>query len=338
MEPIVKNTAYVSNILNTYRSEVDKNPERYNILGSSKNVNIATSKDKYSKDPNAYYPYVDPQKDKTPYAGPTNMRIEKNGDHEPYYNPTGVYHVIQTPRIGKEIPIIMGDTQVTFPTETNVQKLHNQLEAIKLRQSFDLGTADSRGIYVKDPSPYYDPTREAEDETVKDIESNIVSMKENIEEGKKVTLVANIETKSYSPQVENSFNYNQELKMKKVKENYYTQIVRKDGRDVELANEVSQEQRRPPKEPLNTGIKIDVEEITHKLEDADGNTTGTGDVYYSPKTGSRKNKISKKNDSKSSKNLRANTKAKDEVKMKMIAPNVFITNKKTEVKDLNKKK
>mmetsp|Transcript_23149 Transcript_23149/g.24087 ORF Transcript_23149/g.24087 Transcript_23149/m.24087 type:complete len:427 (+) Transcript_23149:1-1281(+) len=271
MEAIVQNTAYTAGMNQAYRGEVDKHPDRYQILGSVYNESNfgKTSKNKYAKDPEAYYPYVDPTKHQTQTMDQT--RMDRNPvyelDKKAYYNPTGLFKVVPNKKIGKEIPIVMGDLDTSFPTEKNLDNLKGQLNSIRQQDNMDLNTASMKGIYVKDPHAYYDPTIEDTVNTVKDIHSKIMNMEFSLNNDAGRRIQARIGTEKIHPQIQNQTNRDAEERNRIIGENYYTPLAKENGYTVELpvGNPIGKKQRKPP---VVASEKIPAEEIEHHLEEA----------------------------------------------------------------------
>lgn len=277
MEAIVQNTANVASENNAFRSNIELQKNRYKIIGSALDQRVRdgvylnqNSLQKYTKDPEAYYPYVDPNKDRTPVV--EQVRVDNPPvyalDKKAYYNPTGEFRVIPTPYIGKTVSVDMGELQNSFPTEKNLQGLRNQLKAISMRENLDINAIIQKGIYYPDPHAYYDPSLEDTSRTIKDLQGKVASMESDLNNNLRNSLNVEIGTITLHQQVQNAYNKENEIKANLEKKNYYTPVVDSNGRTIELpvgtpVAPVVQKQDKV------VGSKEDVDVIEHKLEEAE---------------------------------------------------------------------
>jgi hypothetical protein len=278
MEAIVQNTASVASENNAYRSNIELQQNRYKILGSARDQRVRdgiylnqNSLKKYSKDPEAYYPYVDPNKEKIPIVDQVNFDNPAIYplDKKAYYNPTGEFRVIPNPYMGKVVNVEMAELQNSFPTEKNLLGLKNQLKAISMRENLDLNAIIQKGIYYPDPRPYYDPSLEDTSRTVKDLQAKVASMESDLNNNLRNNLNVEIGTVTVQQQVQNAFNKENEIKANLEKQNYYTPVVDSNGRTIELpvGSPVAAVAVRNPLKVM--GAKEDVDVIEHKFEDAE---------------------------------------------------------------------
>lgn len=279
MSPIVQNTAQVMAENNSLLGDVDRNPGRYTILGSgydSKHLTDKVKGDKYARDPEAYYPYVDPNKNTIPQV--EQVKMDRPPTHptekEAYYNPSAGYKIISPPKVGKEIPVVLNDLQNTFPSEKNLQSLKTQLKAIDVRENLDDSAITQKGIYYSDPKAYYDPTVKDTNETLSQLKNHINSMESSLNNAAKNNIEAKIGTVKGKYQVQNERNYEAEQRVKFSNENYYTPVRNHMGRDIEFPvgtkfndNQEAKKNGAPKEEP----VPVDV--IEHTYEEAEAKTT-----------------------------------------------------------------
>jgi len=319
LEPIVQNTANVSKILGTYNSGIDLNRDRYTILRSAHLPDQPPSTEVYKKDPQAYYPYENPNKE-PPKADPS-VKLNRGltyTDKKPYYSPTKDFYLLPLPKQGKVVGIDFEDLQNTFPTKENIDRLKNQLEAMRIKNNFDFQQyLNNPNIYISDPKPYYDTSKEDRDANVKILEDTIIRLQNELDESNKNQFGANVVNEKVTPQIQNRSNREAELHLQKQKE-LYTQVVIKDGKNHELPHELSNFLPANKNTVTISGDKVDVDVITHDLQEADGNSTGTGDVYYNSKVPETKDMKPVVDMSYFRKNLK---------NQKMVAPNVHIKGK-----------
>lgn len=332
-EALVQNTVKRSNLLNSYRSNIDKNPSRYKVLGSIHNTSdvVLTSKELYAKDPKAYYPFYDesrhPQVEVSPKSTPS--RPDKyDKDKKPYYNPTGEFKIKPLPPMGKDTNVVLGDVNYTFPTEKNLQNLSNQLEALKLRNMIDLNESSIKGIYIPDPRPYYDPTIDDTEASKGAIISQMFEMGKDLENQKKHNVTANIGDVKFTPEVQNKENYDSEQKLKNVVENYYTEVVTKNGKNYELPVGVTNKGEAKPT-TYETSPQVDADVVKKEIveSDVENKSSRTGDVYYSKDIKQNKKHSTDKKDVK---DLKAN---KAQSNLKNIKPRVVVDNSKIAAKE-----
>lgn len=292
-EAVVQHTAKTVNLFNTMQSQVEIERSRYKILGSAYNKNeiLKESTQKYQKDPEAYYPYVKPQKDsppnpdKRPYLNRDSKVYEK--DKKAYYNPSYVYRKTPQPYVGKDIPVDLGETSRTFPTEQNLIRLHNELKAIDARNAVSLNEASVKGYYMKDPKPYYDPTFEDTLDSKNEIKKNIQAMKKDLDRALTDKLKAHIGTIPVHQEVENQFNYDSEVRNKVIKDNYYNEVVNFNGYHTEIPPEAAK-QYQFKRSPPPRGNKETADVVEHNVEEAVEKNTQEGEtgkdtgVYYTP--------------------------------------------------------
>lgn len=278
MEAIVQNTASVASENNVYRSSIELQQNRYKILGSARDQRVRdgiylnqNSLTKYAKDPEAYYPYADPNKDRTPVVEQVKFDNPPvyDKDKKAYYNPTGEFRVIPTPYVGKTVPVALGELQNSFPTEKNLQGLKSQLQAINMRENLDLNAIVQKGIYFPDPHAYYDPSLEDTSRAINDLKGKVATMESDLNNNLRNSLNVDVGTISVHQQVQNAFNKENEIKNNLEKINYYTPVVESNGRSIELPVGSPVAVVAVPKPDKVIGGKEDVDVIEHKLEEAD---------------------------------------------------------------------
>lgn len=277
MEAIVQNTANVASENNVYRSNIELQKNRYKIIGSALDQRVRdgvylnqNSLQKYAKDPEAYYPYMDPNKDRTPVVEQVKFNNPPvyDKDKKAYYNPTGEFRVIPTPYVGKTVPVNLGELQNSFPTEKNLQGLKTQLQAINMAENLDVNAIVQKGIYFPDPHAYYDPSLEDTSRVIKDLKGKVASMESDLNNNLRNSINVQVGTVSLQQQVQNAFNKENEIKANLEMKNYYTPVVDSNGRSVELpvgtpvAPSVA-------KQDKIIGGKEDVDVIEHKFEEAE---------------------------------------------------------------------
>jgi len=229
MEPIIQNTAYVMSLTRPM-SEVDKNQSRYSIIGDAKSYLQAekAKKEVYSRDKEAYYPYVDTNKPEKRYEAPKLDRPKVTGEAKSYYDPTGDYRVIPKFYPGKEVPIVVGDTRTTFPSETNLKSLKNQLKVINYSSNMDVDAIHEKGIYFPDPKAYYDPTEDDTHIKVTELNEKIKNMSSSLDTNMRNTLKADISVEKQRYEVQNMVNKEAEEMLLKHK-SIYTPIENRNG-------------------------------------------------------------------------------------------------------------
>ena len=291
MEAIVQNTAYTMDIVDNLRSNVDKFPTRYKILTSADNKDFTNpSTELYAKDKSAYYPFVNPDKGPTlapkvdipVYDRPPKYEKDQNA----YYNPVGPFKIIPLVKIGTEVPIVLDTLKDKFPSQQNVKDLTQELKSIKARDDIaqDINAIYQKGIYLKDPKAYYDPTVEDTVETVNKITQTIDTMNKELNKNLKDEVTAQLGTIKIHPEVQNSMNAERETRSLMVKENYYTEVTKdKNGKTVELPPTGQTNFPTPPKK-LNISPAVDADVVTHSYQDAD-DVTGQGNTNVTYKGG-----------------------------------------------------
>jgi hypothetical protein len=277
MEAIVQNTASVASENNAFRSNIELQQNRYKILGSARDqrvrdgIYLSQNATKYTKDPEAYYPYVNPNKDTTPVVdqvkvdNPPIYQLDKKA----YYNPTGEFRVIPSPYVGKTVPVNLGELQNTFPTEKNLQGLKTQLQAINMKENLDLNTVVEKGIYIPDPHAYYDPSVEDTSRVINDLKGKVAVMESDLNNNLRNNLNVDVGTVSVHQEVQNAFNKENEIKANLEKINYYTPVINNNGRSVELPVGYPIGEVVAVKQDKVMGAKEDVDVIEHKLEEAE---------------------------------------------------------------------
>lgn len=286
----------MASLNDTWRSNVDLQLGRYNIIGSAKDKQIRNQiynvpKDKYARDPEAYYPYVSSENEQN-IAPVEQKKFDRPNvyslDKKAYYNPTGQVFRGPVPNMGKSTPIVMGEIEDTFPTERNLNKLRMKLKAILTRENLSYNEVFEKGIYSKDSSAYYDTSLEDTVSEINDLKQKIIVMEKQLNENLRNDLKAEIKTEKVAQVVQNQINHDAEIKSKVMRENYVTPIDTINGNTTEL-NVGSKVNTSKPKGGLVvvTG-KEEVDTIVHNLQEAEeltnsntqnGNTTnsaGTG--------------------------------------------------------------
>ena len=141
----------------------------------------------YEKDPNQYYPYQNPDTQRS-YAPPipkqeaafnryTNSVYKP--DPRPYYGITSDYRVISNyPTDRVAVPVEIADLTETHATMKNLQTLEHKLNSIDKRES--LSSASISGKYMADPYPYYDPTVPEKEKAKSYLKETIDNMKEEL--------------------------------------------------------------------------------------------------------------------------------------------------------------
>jgi hypothetical protein len=272
MEPIVQNTAYVMSLTHPM-SAVDTNQSRYSVIGDTKAFHAEEAQIKkeniYKRDPEAYYPYVDTNKPVPRYEAPKLNRPNLSGESKSYYDPTGDYRVIPKFYPGKEVPVVSGDTRTTFPTESNLKGLKNQLKAIDFGNRMDIEAIHEKGIYYSDPKPYYDPTEEDTSDRVKELGDKIQSMSSSLDFNMKNKLKADISLESQKYEVQNMVNKEAEEQLLKHKR-IYTPIGNINGITTEYAPGTNIGKNKNKRKPATVmGSKEDADVVTHTYEEAD---------------------------------------------------------------------
>jgi len=270
MEAIVQNTAKVTELLKD-RREIDLYPARYAILGSQHNRAdvLKNSTEKYAKDPEPYFPYVDPNKQAPKVEAP---RLEKDAtyqkDKRAYYNPTDIYRKIPQAKIGNVVPVEMKDLRDTFPSEQNLGFLTNKLRAIEIREN----SYPVKGIYQPDPRPYYDSSVDDTKSEVSQIVSNINEMKKNLVDAAKNTVAANVGNVKLQKKIQNQINYDAEARNYKQKKNYYTPVENQNGFNVELPVGSVSSSSKIVRQPMPQSSLESAEEVQHVFVEAEVQT------------------------------------------------------------------
>ena len=277
MEAIVQNTAYVAEVQNAFKSNVDLHQSKYKILtGGSNEELLNPPRVPYPKDKKAYYPCVDPAKavdnKESFYVPKFNPRSLYEKDKIAYYNPTGVFKVLPLPhpQIGTEVPIVLADLQDKFPSEQNLKSLQNQLEAIKTRDDIasNINEISEKGIYMGDPKPYYDPTVDDTKENVGHITGSIINMEKSLNNAIRNEITANLGTVKVHREIQHIENYHSEALDAKMKENYYTPVGKDSkGNNVEMPPK-SVEFKNTQTPPTTYGPRVEVDVEEHKTEEA----------------------------------------------------------------------
>lgn len=275
----------------TRRGEIDTYPSKFKILGSKYNENDFNKNltEKYQKDPEAYYPYVDLNKEIIPKfeAPKLNKDATYPLDKKPYYSPTGIYREIPVIVQGKVVKVNDGDLQSTFPSGENIQYLQTKLKAIALRENLDFQRISEKGVYYADPKAYYDPSTEDTVLEINTILKQIQDMKKSLEESAKNTVEAKVDLVKVKKQIQNQNNYEAEARFNKIDTNYYTPVQNQNGYNVEFpVGTIPSNQPAIARTPLPPGPKVDVDIVQHDYVDADiadpstnnngGTTSGSG--------------------------------------------------------------
>lgn len=284
MEAIVQNTAKTIELVNG-KSEIDLYPSKFKILGSKQNAdairevyNSTNGNSIYSKDPEAYYPYIDEAKQDKGFKEPVN-KVEKQAamyplDKNPYYSPLGQYKVLPYETPGKSTPVTMSDLDKVAASPENLLYLKKQLSAINLRENLNAQEISSKGIYYGDSRPYYDPTIEDTITEVKDLQNKINDMEDNLKRKSENKLDLKFETFTIKPQVQNIQNYIAESKLTHFLQNYITPIQNYKGYDTEFPVGTLIP-KTTPKQPVTLGTKESADELSHSFVDAEEVPAGT---------------------------------------------------------------
>lgn len=273
----VQNTAKIIMGSGQNVSNIDKNPGRYEIIGTLPEASRIFETGKiYEKDPEAYYP--NPPKDTRNAFGPergisplTPRQPVYNLDPKPYYSPTPNIRVVNDEELnkGKPVPVLLGDVSETFPSEQNLLKLKRRLkELMDSLKVQDYG----RGINKVDPRAYYDPTTEDTLNSIRMLEDRIICMEHKLNEAIKNDVQLELQKSKVTPQIQNFLNMNAEMQNKAVKENYYTPIgVHKKKKyhvEFPVGTKFNELRRPDSKSPQEI---VDADEEEHDLQDAEEN-------------------------------------------------------------------
>ena len=296
MEAIVQNTAKVTELLNDRRN-IDLYPARYSIIGSKYTTsNQDVTRNIYQKDQEAYYPYVDPAKEdeRSMNLNKVNDKVQPrptiyDKDKWPYYSPAKNYVVLPYAKPGKETPVVMADLERVFPSAQNLNNLKVQLTALNLRENPNADEVYNKGIYKGDAKPYYDPTSEDTDDSIKSLTESIKQMEQNINHLATHDLpTVQIDTYTVHPKVQNEDNFEAEQRYIHAKESTIIPIITKGGFDVEAP--IGTKVNTPiPKDPIIASPRVPAEEISHVFVEAEEKTQNNSDNSQSQQQASRKN-------------------------------------------------
>lgn len=271
----MQNEAKIITLSNDAKSEIDKNPGRYEILGGLPDASITDPQKIYDKDPEAYYPHP-PAEENNYNPNYKRMDITKKSrrkeiyelDQVPYYSPTPQTRIINQPEInGKETPITMGDVTETFPTEANLLKLKNRRkQALEIERKLE----KDHGVYKLDPRAYYDPTIEESLNTIKGLDKRIAIMEKSLDDSLRNDVALELKKTRVKPQIQNYVNMNAENTHNFVIDNYYTPIElhRKKKYHLELPVGTRVNGISKPYNEIVSDI-VDADEDEHEYLDAD---------------------------------------------------------------------
>ncbi len=221
------------------QSDVEQNPNRYVILGSSDQDSARG--EVYNKDEKAYYPYSAPES-RTATLPPTSpeakMRYGNSNvyplDQKPYYGPNGDYRVIvDMPNDKVAVPIEFGDLSQTHADETNLRKMQSQLE--NLNRQENINSVSESGKYLKDPRAYFDPTAPEKAMLKAQLAERIENMKQELLNPAIPKL--ELENVASKLKVQNYPNKNKEETNELIANSYYYPI-QKDQKGFDLAGPV----------------------------------------------------------------------------------------------------
>lgn len=270
MEAIVQNTVKVAELTNVMKSDLDKTPNRYQILGRALPPGkfSAPKFEIYGKDPDQYYPIVDPnQKPNLPPRGPTSRKPAPYVlDPWPYYTPIPG-RILNAPE-NKKVPIQMQDLTSTFPSPDNIRKMQQELSGIATKQAMEISDSTRRGIYYPDPRPYYDSSLADTKSRVDFLKNSIVNMANEVKNGLKVDHHISLKLEKVNPQYQNQINAQAESEARK-QADIYTEVGKdQNNKDVELPIGVSQKSKKPPVKE-ERGPPVEAEEIQRETVEAE---------------------------------------------------------------------
>jgi hypothetical protein len=237
---------------NIHQSDIEVNPNRYILINgndaSTQNEQTGTL---YEKDPKAYYPYDNPNIQRTvstPRVNPeAKMRYGTNSvyqlDQKPYYGSNGDYRVIyDMPKDKLAVPIQFGDLTRTHADENNIKKLENELD--NLNRGEDLNNVTLTGKYLKDSTAYYDPTLPEKRFKKAQLVETINEMKEALLHPNKPEFQTVLESKRYGPpKVQNYVNKNKEETNDFINRSYYYPI-QKDANGFDVAGPIGTSEKQ----------------------------------------------------------------------------------------------
>ena len=237
---------------NIHQSDIEINPSRYILLsGNGPSPRIEQTGTVYEKDPNAYYPYDNPNIQRTvstPRVNPeAKMRYGSNSvyqlDQKPYYGSNGDYRVVyDMPQDKLAVPIEFGDLTRTHANESNIKKLETELN--NLNQGENVTNAALTGKYIKDSTAYYDPTLHEKIHKKIQLVQTIKEMKEALLHPNKPVIQTVLEPKKYGPpKVQNFVNKNKEETNNFINRSYYYPI-QKDKNGFDVAGPIGSNERQ----------------------------------------------------------------------------------------------
>lgn len=227
---------------NLAQSDIEVNPMRYALLNGKDAANDPLMKtgEVYSKDSQAYYPYVNPTSPTAsmPTISPAAKSRYGNSnvyqyDQKPYYGPSEPYRVIvNAPKDQVAVPIEFGDLTKTHADEKNLSRLQRELSTIDAPEKYS--SLVNSGVYSADSKAYYDPTLPEKEAKKAELKTSIENMKEDL-------LHPNIpnfqfEKVKASPKIQNYVNSNKEETNEFIANSYYYP-VKKDAKGYDLASQ-----------------------------------------------------------------------------------------------------
>jgi hypothetical protein len=244
-EFLTQNTANYIVKNNIAQTDLDVNPDRY-ILMNGHNAEtdpLMKTGSLYEKDPNAYYPFVNPPQMGTasmPVTPPEAISRYGNSniyplDQKPYYAPNGGEFrvIVDMPKDKLNVPINLGDLSLTHADDKNVRKLEAKLQDLTRPES--LNSVSMTGKYIPDAKAYYDPTAEEKTMNKIGLENTIVNMKADLLNPNMPKF--QFDTITSTPKVQNYQNKNKEETNEMIANSYHYPIV-KDGQGHDLAGHV----------------------------------------------------------------------------------------------------
>ena len=244
-----------------YRSNIDEQPSRYNIIGRKEDLNnyFAVGKTKYEKDPKPYYPNepkpelvlsknvslrnIPRPKEKVDISLPyteTNRPKVYELDSNPYYSPFTIFEKVKNPEPpkGKPVNVVYDTPELTFPSEKNLLILKEKLKNLKLKALNAInGKVVNEGVYIPDPKPYYDPTVMDTNQNISNLENKVIQMEKNLNDNLKENVEDQLNrTMEIKTKIEHQKNINAEKTNQYIMDTKYTPIAvhSKKGYHVEL--------------------------------------------------------------------------------------------------------
>lgn len=232
-EYLTQNTDRYIRENNLAQSDIEVNPMRYALLNGKDRTNdpLMRNGEVYSKDSNAYYPYV---KEKNLFIGPPppKRRNYPNSvyplDQKPYYGPSDPYRLIlNMPKDRVAVPIQLGDLTKTHASETNLKRMENELAMMDAPEPWV--NINKSGTYLRDPKPYYDPTVPEKEMYKTKLKESIENMREDLLHPNLPDLSKSFKRINASPMIQNYVNSNKEETNELIANSYYYPI-KKDGK------------------------------------------------------------------------------------------------------------